>query len=89
MKRLTRLTSLNPRGYFAALASVLALIAVPATAGIANTKHNLSPTSGAAAGTAIDYDGASGVLLVGAGESAGRYKEFEVKGGKYETVTFR
>ena len=42
-----------------------------------------------AAGTAIDYDGASGVMLVGAGESAGRYKEFEVKGGKYETVTFR
>ncbi len=42
-----------------------------------------------AAGTAIDYDGASGVLLVGPGESAGRYKEFEVKGGKYETVKFR
>ena len=47
MKRLTRLISLNPRGYFAAVASVLALIAVPATAGIANTKHNLSPTSNA------------------------------------------
>ncbi len=42
-----------------------------------------------AAGTAIDYDGASGVTLVGAGESAGRYKQFEVKGGKFETVTFR
>ncbi len=42
-----------------------------------------------AAGTAIDYDGASGVMLVGNGESAGRYKQFEVKGGKYETVTFR
>jgi branched-chain amino acid transport system substrate-binding protein len=42
-----------------------------------------------AAGTAIDYDGASGVTLVGAGESAGRYKQFEVKGGVYETVTFR
>ena len=42
-----------------------------------------------AAGTAIDYDGASGVMLVGNGESAGRYREFEVKGGKYETVTFR
>jgi branched-chain amino acid transport system substrate-binding protein len=42
-----------------------------------------------AAGTAIDYDGASGVMLVGAGESAGRYKQFEVKGGVYETVTFR
>ncbi len=42
-----------------------------------------------AAGTDIDYDGASGVELVGAGESAGRYKQFEIKGGKYETVTFR
>jgi branched-chain amino acid transport system substrate-binding protein len=42
-----------------------------------------------AAGTDIDYDGASGVELVGAGESAGRYRQFEVKGGKFETVTFR
>jgi len=42
-----------------------------------------------AAGTAVDYDGASGVTLIGAGESAGRYKQFEVKGGVYETVTFR
>ena len=42
-----------------------------------------------AAGKAIDYDGASGVTLVGAGESAGRYKEFVVKNGKYETVKFR
>ncbi len=42
-----------------------------------------------AAGTDIDYDGASGVELVGAGESAGRYREFEVKGGKYETIKFR
>ena len=42
-----------------------------------------------AAGTDIDYDGASGVELIGAGESAGRYKEFEIKDGKYETVKFR
>ena len=42
-----------------------------------------------AAGTAIDYDGASGVTLIGPGESAGRYKQFEIKDGKYETVTFR
>jgi branched-chain amino acid transport system substrate-binding protein len=42
-----------------------------------------------AAGTAIDYDGASGVQLIGPGESAGRYRQFEVKGGKYETVQFR
>jgi branched-chain amino acid transport system substrate-binding protein len=42
-----------------------------------------------AAGTAIDYDGASGVNLIGPGESAGRYRQFEVKGGVYETVQFR
>ena len=42
-----------------------------------------------AAGTDIDYEGASAVELIGPGESAGRYKQFEVKGGKYETVTFR
>ncbi len=41
-----------------------------------------------AAGTAIDYDGASGVTLIGPGESAGRYREFTVTGGKYETVKF-
>ncbi len=42
-----------------------------------------------AAGKSVDYDGASGVTLIGPGESAGRYKEFEVKGGKYETIKFR
>ncbi|MFZ1470157.1 MAG: ABC transporter substrate-binding protein [Paracoccaceae bacterium] len=42
-----------------------------------------------AEGKAIDYDGASGVTLIGPGESAGRYKEFIVKDGKYETVKFR
>jgi branched-chain amino acid transport system substrate-binding protein len=42
-----------------------------------------------AAGTDIDYEGGSAVELVGAGESAGRYKEFEVKGGKFETIKFR
>lgn len=42
-----------------------------------------------AAGKDIDYDGASGVELIGPGESAGRYREFVVKGGKYETVKFR
>jgi branched-chain amino acid transport system substrate-binding protein len=42
-----------------------------------------------AAGTDIDYDGASGVELIGGGESAGRYREFEIKAGKYETVKFR
>ncbi len=42
-----------------------------------------------AAGQDIDYDGASGVELIGPGESAGRYREFEIKGGVYETVKFR
>ena len=39
------------------------------------------------AGTAIDYEGASACRLIGPGESAGRYREFEIKDGKYETVT--
>ncbi|WP_435259236.1 ABC transporter substrate-binding protein [Thioclava sp. FR2] len=42
-----------------------------------------------AAGQDIDYEGASAVELIGPGESAGRYRQFELKGGKYETVTFR
>ena len=41
------------------------------------------------AGTDIDYEGASAVELIGPGESAGRYREFEIKDGKYETVKFR
>ena len=40
-------------------------------------------------GKDIDYEGASAVELIGPGESAGRYREFEVKDGKYETVKFR
>ncbi|MFN6924112.1 MAG: ABC transporter substrate-binding protein [Tabrizicola sp.] len=42
-----------------------------------------------AAGTAIDYEGATAVTLIGPGESAGRYRVIEVKGGKNETVGFR
>jgi len=42
-----------------------------------------------AAGTDIDYVGATAVELVGAGESAGAYREIEFKDGKYETVNFR
>ena len=42
-----------------------------------------------AAGTDIDYEGATAVALIGAGESAGRYRIIEVKGGKNETVGFR
>jgi branched-chain amino acid transport system substrate-binding protein len=42
-----------------------------------------------AAGTDIDYQGASGVELIGPGESAGRYRQIEVKDGKIETVQYR
>jgi branched-chain amino acid transport system substrate-binding protein len=41
------------------------------------------------AGTDIDYEGASAVELIGPGEAGGRYRQFEIKDGKYETVTFR
>jgi branched-chain amino acid transport system substrate-binding protein len=37
----------------------------------------------------IDYLGASNVELIGPGESAGNYREIEVKDGKIETVRFR
>ncbi len=40
-------------------------------------------------GKDIDWDGGSAVELIGPGESAGRYREFVVNGGKYETVKFR
>lgn len=42
-----------------------------------------------AAGGEIDYVGASAVELIGPGESAGNYREIEVKDGKNETVKFR
>lgn len=42
-----------------------------------------------AAGTDIDYVGASSVELVGPGESAGNYREYEIKDGKIETVGYR
>ena len=42
-----------------------------------------------AAGTDIDYVGASGVELIGPGESAGNYREVEFVDGVIETVGFR
>jgi branched-chain amino acid transport system substrate-binding protein len=42
-----------------------------------------------AAGTDIDFEGATAVELIGPGESAGRYRQIEVRGGKNETVGFR
>jgi len=40
-------------------------------------------------GGEIDYVGASAVELIGGGESAGNYREVEVKNGAFETVNFR
>ncbi|MEO0618714.1 MAG: branched-chain amino acid ABC transporter substrate-binding protein, partial [Pseudomonadota bacterium] len=40
-------------------------------------------------GKEIDYVGASAVELVGAGESAGNYREIVVKDQKITTVKFR
>lgn len=42
-----------------------------------------------AAGTDIDYVGATAVELIGAGESAGNYREIEISDGKINTVRFR
>ncbi|NRB17095.1 MAG: ABC transporter substrate-binding protein [Rhodobacteraceae bacterium] len=41
------------------------------------------------AGGEIDYQGATGVELIGPGESAGSYREIEVQDGKNVTVKFR
>jgi branched-chain amino acid transport system substrate-binding protein len=41
------------------------------------------------AGTDIDYVGASAVELIGPGESAGNYREIEVKDGKIVAVKYR
>ena len=41
-----------------------------------------------AKGGEIDYVGASAVELIGAGESAGNYREILVKGGKITTVRY-
>jgi branched-chain amino acid transport system substrate-binding protein len=42
-----------------------------------------------AAGTDIDYVGASAVELVGPGESAGNYREYTVKDGAFVTDRYR
>jgi branched-chain amino acid transport system substrate-binding protein len=36
----------------------------------------------------VDYVGATNVELIGPGEAAGTYREYEVKDGRYETVKF-
>ena len=42
-----------------------------------------------AAGTDIDYDGASAVEFIEPGESAGTYREVDFKGGKLNVVKTR
>ncbi len=42
-----------------------------------------------AAGGEIDYVGATAVELIGAGESAGNYREIKIEGGEITTVRFR
>ncbi len=40
-------------------------------------------------GGQIDYVGATNVELIGPGEAAGTYREYEVKGGAFETISIR
>ncbi|MBE0453124.1 ABC transporter substrate-binding protein [Roseovarius autotrophicus] len=42
-----------------------------------------------AQGVDIDYVGASAVELIGPGESAGSYRQYEIRNGSFETVGFR
>jgi len=41
------------------------------------------------AGEEVDYVGASAVELVGAGESAGNYREIAVEGNEFTTAKYR
>ena len=43
----------------------------------------------AAAGTDIDYEGATGVELVGPGEARGSYRVYEIKDNTAETLGYR
>ncbi len=40
-------------------------------------------------GGTVDYVGATGVDLIGPGEAAGSYREYEIEDGAYQTVGFR
>ncbi|MEL6600905.1 MAG: branched-chain amino acid ABC transporter substrate-binding protein, partial [Pseudomonadota bacterium] len=40
-------------------------------------------------GGEVDYEGATGVELIGPGEAAGSYREYEVQDGAFETIKFR
>ncbi|MEM7616421.1 MAG: branched-chain amino acid ABC transporter substrate-binding protein, partial [Pseudomonadota bacterium] len=42
-----------------------------------------------AGGGEVDYVGATNVELIGPGEAAGTYREYEVQGSAYETISFR
>ena len=42
-----------------------------------------------AAGTAIDYEGATAVNLVGPGESKGNYRIYDIKDGKQQTAEYK
>lgn len=42
-----------------------------------------------ASGGDVDYVGASNVEMIGVGESAGNYREIEIKDGKLTTVGYR
>jgi branched-chain amino acid transport system substrate-binding protein len=40
-------------------------------------------------GGEIDYQGATGVEMIGSGEAAGSYRVVEMQGGSLETVEYR
>lgn len=98
-------TAFSPEAYDAAALMMLAMQAAGSTKGvdfkdkimdIANAPgEQIFPGELAKAialikeGKDIDYVGASAVELVGAGESAGNYREIEFKDGKIATVKYR
>jgi len=94
-----------PESYDAAALIILAMASANSTASADYKDHVMSVANAPgepiypgelgraleilAAGGEVDYVGASAVELIGPGESAGNYRELEVRGGAFETVRFR
>ncbi|MFN4099878.1 MAG: ABC transporter substrate-binding protein [Pararhodobacter sp.] len=94
-----------PESYDAAALLILAMASAGSTASADYKDHVMSVANAPgepiypgelgraleiiAAGGEVDYVGASAVELIEPGESAGNYRELEVRGSTFETVRFR
>ncbi len=97
--------SFTAEAYDAAALMLLAMQAAGSSASADWTEHVMDVANGPgepilpgelakglellAAGTDIDYEGATAVELIGSGESAGSYREVEFKDGAIQTIGYR